>query len=524
MGMNALHQGARCRGGRRDSVGVEREENSKGNEMSHDTYSGSSRNPERGAGGALESVAAYLRGQAGAYCESSNVPGYLAGVYHDGDQAIVAHGVANVVTGSPMHDDTGFLFGSITKVLTTTLVLQQVERGLLDLDERVIKYLPTFQLTTPFAAEKIRVRNLLTHTNGIDADLFFPDAKGRDALKIFLEGLGQHCGALFEPDEYISYSNGGMIVAGRLLEAVTGASYHDLLKREVYATVGMDDSSVSAEEAILRSTAVGHFPDPATNGARRTDMFMLPDSWAPAGATPIGTIGDLLFFGRTQLAGGVSPSGTRVLSREATALMQSVSHDMGVPNVPPMGLGWVLMPFGKTTVLCISGSSPGGVAVLAVVPEHDLVFAAFGNDPRAMALHEQMLLWLLRQHLAVEVPELVTDTSPVGDLTPYVGTYRSNQLRVDVTAVDGQLEEKLTYEPLDDVQERIFTGFSGGVFAFPPRRFVPLRNDLFAPAGMPLQAFNGYSRQMLVSYHGLDEGKANYRCAGGRMTRREHAG
>ena len=106
-----------------------------------------------------------------------------------------------------------------------------------------------------------------------------------------------------------------------------------------------------------------------------------------------------------------------------------------------------------------------------------------------MALHEQMLLWLLRQHLAVEVPELVTESSPVGDLTPYVGTYRSNQLRVDVSAVDGQLEEKLTYEPLDDAQERIFTGFSGGVSAFPPRRFVPLRNDLFAPAGMPLEAF-----------------------------------
>jgi hypothetical protein len=43
------------------------------------------------------------------------------------------------------------------------------------------------------------------------------------------------------------------------------------------------------------------------------------------------------------------------------------------------------MPFGDTTVLSHSGASPGGVALLAAVPEHDLVFAAFGNDPRAMA-------------------------------------------------------------------------------------------------------------------------------------------
>jgi hypothetical protein len=126
------------------------------------------------------------------------------------------------------------------------------------------------------------------------------------------------------------------------------------------------------------------------------------------------------------------------------------------------------MPFGATTVLSHSGASPGGVALLAAVPGHDLVFAAFGNDPRAMALHDQILLWLLRQHLNLDVPDLVPGTSPVGHLTRYLGTYRSDQLRVDVSAVDGQLEEKVTCEPLDETQERIFTGLAGG--SFPARR------------------------------------------------------
>jgi CubicO group peptidase (beta-lactamase class C family) len=471
----------------------------------------------------LETVAAHIREQAAAYCEASKVPGYLAGVYHDGGQAVVAHGVANVVTGAPMHDDTGFLFGSVTKVMTATLVLQQVERGVVDLEERVVRYLPEFELTTPGAAEEIRVRNLLTHTNGIDADFFCPDVDGRDALKVYVEELGQHCGALFGPDEYVSYSNAGMVVAGRLLEVVTGDSYHDLLERDVYATVGMDDSCTSAEDAILRCTAVGHFPDPATGGPRRTDMFKLPDAMASAGSTPIGSIRDLLAFGRTHLANGVSPSGRRVLSCESTARMQSASHDMGTPNAPPVGLQWPIMPFGKTTVLAHSGASPGGVAVLIVVPEHDLVFAAFGNDPRALALHDQIILWLLRQHLDLEVPDLVSDTTPVSDLSPYAGTYRSNQLRVDVGVVDGQLEEQMTYEPLDDVQERVFTRFAGGSMSAPPRRFVPIRKDLFAPVGMPLQAFSGYSRLLLVSYHGTSEGRSSYRCAGGRMARRETA-
>ena len=152
----------------------------------------------------LADVEAHIREQAAAYCESSKVPGYLAGVYHDGGQAVVAHGMANAVTRAPMCTGTGFLFGSVTKVLTTTLMLQQAERGNVDLDERIVTYLPEFRLATPAAAEQLRVRNLLTHTNGIDADLFFVDAKGRDALKIFLGELGQHCGVTgseFEPEE-----------------------------------------------------------------------------------------------------------------------------------------------------------------------------------------------------------------------------------------------------------------------------------------------------------------------------------
>ncbi|WP_345408621.1 serine hydrolase domain-containing protein [Nonomuraea salmonea] len=123
---------------------------------------------------ALHTVEARIRQQAAAFCESGNVPGFVAGVHHAGEQTVVAHGTANVATGAPMREDTGFLLGSVTKVLTTTLVLRQVDRGLLDLDTPVVTYLPEFALTVPGAADKILVRHLISHTNGIDADLFFP--------------------------------------------------------------------------------------------------------------------------------------------------------------------------------------------------------------------------------------------------------------------------------------------------------------------------------------------------------------
>lgn len=469
---------------------------------------------------ALHPVEAQIGRQAADYCTSNNVPGYVAGVYRAGEQIVTAHGTANLATGAPMRADTGFLFGSVTKVLTTTLVLRQVERGLLDLDAPVVRYLPEFALTASGAAEKILVRHLVSHTNGIDADLFFPDARGRDALRTYVTGLASSCGVLFDPGEQVSYSNGGMIVAGRLLEAVTGLCFPDLLERDVYGPVGMTDSSTSAERAILRSTAIGHFPDPETRAARPTGMFMLPDTWGPAGGTPIGTVADLLAFGRTHLAGGVSPSGRRVLSEESTAVMQQVAHDMATPNSPPMGLGWVRYPFGDTTVLAMSGASPGGVSILCVLPEHDLVFTAFGNTPGAMMVHDRLLRWLLSEYLGVRIPALIGDAVRDVDLTPYVGTYRSHQLRVDVDIVDGQLEERTTYEPADESQERIFTEFAGGRTSAPPQRYVPIRPGLFAPAGYPPDTFDGYLRLLLVSYHDVRDGRARFRNGGGRLTRR----
>jgi len=418
--------------------------------------------------------------------------------------------VATFATGAPMREDTGFLFGSITKIMTTALVLRQVERGALDLDTPVTSYLPEFRLAVPGAAEKILVRHLVTHTSGIDADLFFPDAAGADALKVYVERLGRECGALFEPGEHVSYSNGGMIVAGRLLEVVTGTPYHELLERDVFAATGMTGSCTSAERAILRSTAIGHFADPTTGEVRPTGMFTLPRTWGPAGGTPIGTIEDLLAFGRVHLGGGVAPSGVRVLSAESVARMGSVTHDMGTPNSSPVGLGWLVRRLGGTTVLTMTGASPGGVAVLAVMPEHDLVFAAYGNDARALELHDDVLRWLAGQFGEVETP---VHTPGTADLQPYAGTYRSDQLRIDVRVVDGALEEQVTYEPADEAQERIFTGFIGGPFTAPPQRYVPIGEGLFAPAGVPLE---GLPSHYLVSYHGAGA----YRCSGGRMTRR----
>ncbi|HWU89998.1 MAG TPA: serine hydrolase domain-containing protein [Kofleriaceae bacterium] len=470
--------------------------------------------------GALDAVGEHLRAEARRVCGSGRMPGFLAGVYHAGEQIVVAEGVANIATGAAMTEDTGYLAGSITKVMTATLMLQCVERGQVELDERVTTYLPELELAPPAKVAELRVRHLLNHTNGIDGDLFWPDqVKGRDALKHYVEEL-RRCSTLFDPGEYVSYSNPGMLVAGRVLEVVSGRTYHDLLEREIFGPVGMADSSTSPERGILRRTAVGHFFDPATANLRRTDMFMLPESWSACGSTAIVTIADLLAFARTHLASGVAPTGTRVLSAESAERMRTVTVDMGSPNVSPIGLGWPFFPFGETTVLVHGGSSPGGAATLLIVPAHELAFAAYGNSSVAIALADRLALWLLRDYLHLDSPDIVAGTIEVSDVRGYEGTYGSNQFRVDVKVVDGQLEETMAFEPFDDTQARILNGFTGGMPPFPPHRLVPVGDRLFAPAGVPLEMFNGFGRRMLVSFHGGTDGRPAYRMVAGRMTRR----
>lgn len=147
----------------------------------------------------IESVGDHLRAEAAALCRSGTVPGYLAGVYHAGEQTVVAEGQANLATGLPITEETGFLVGSITKTFTSTLVLQCVERGQVDLEERVTSYLPEFGLAPPARVDEIRVRHLLNHTNGIDGDFFLPDeVEGRDALKYYVQEL-RRCSTLFDP-------------------------------------------------------------------------------------------------------------------------------------------------------------------------------------------------------------------------------------------------------------------------------------------------------------------------------------
>src|SRR5262245_37445683 len=106
----------------------------------------------------LERFLSVLGERLGPVTKATLTPGLLVGVSRGGRRGFHASGIANLNTGAAMTTDTAFLLGSVTKVLTTALLLRQVERGLVDLEAPVVRLLPEFRLNQPGLAEQVTVR------------------------------------------------------------------------------------------------------------------------------------------------------------------------------------------------------------------------------------------------------------------------------------------------------------------------------------------------------------------------------
>ena len=149
------------------------------------------------------------------------VPGATLGVLHDGTITETAAGILSTATGVAVTPDSLFQIGSITKVWTATLVMQLVDEGALDLDAPVAEVLPGFRVADPAVTEQVTTRHLLTHTSGIDGDVFTDTGRGDECIERYVAGMkdvvqNHPLGATF------SYCNAGYVLAGRIVEHLTG--------------------------------------------------------------------------------------------------------------------------------------------------------------------------------------------------------------------------------------------------------------------------------------------------------------
>jgi CubicO group peptidase (beta-lactamase class C family) len=347
-----------------------------------------------------------------------NVPGAQVAVLVNGEIEEHAAGVLSLRTRIGATTDSVFQIGSITKIWTTTLAQLLVNEDVLDLDCPIRSYLPDFELSDPVATESVTARHLLTHTSGIDGNLFTDTGVGDDAIAKFVATLAS-ADQLFPPGAMFSYSNTGFAVLGRLIEVLRGKPFHDVLRAELVTPLGLETVSTTAYEAILHRAAIGHELVDGALAPVRT--WALAYSNAPTGAQLAMSARDLLTFVRLHLTGFAELREPQV----------TVPPNLGAPA---WGLGWMLYGDG---VVGHTGTTIGQKAYLRVVPSRGVAVAVLTNGLGGAPLAHEVITHTLRDLAGVETPPRLTPpANPVPVEDWMCGTYRGTKIDY-VLSLDG---------------------------------------------------------------------------------------
>jgi CubicO group peptidase (beta-lactamase class C family) len=370
--------------------------------------------------------------------ERYRVPGASLAVLADGETFECATGVVSLDTGVETTPDAVFQIGSITKIWTTTLIMQLVDEGRVELAAPVTTYIPEFQLGDAEAARQITVRQLLTHTSGMDGDFFEDTGRGDDCVERFVlaaRALPQ----LHPPGKGFSYCNAGFVVAGRIVEKLRGMGWDRALQEFLAKPIGAATLESLPEQMAYYRAAVGHVPD-GQGGFRVAPVPFLARSNGPAGATPYGAARDLLQLAKLHLAGGVAQDGTRVLSEASVRAMQELQLD-----VPPSmgadhwGLGWMLFDWSNQRVIGHDGGTIGHSSFLRVVPERGVAVAMLTNGGNTQAFYRHVYGSVLGTLCEIALPPIAEATDVKIDPTRYVGSYQRLAARIEIESRDGAL-------------------------------------------------------------------------------------
>jgi len=112
---------------------------------------------------------------------AARVPGASLGIWAGGQEILAACGVLSAATQVSVTPDALFQIGSITKVWTASMIMQLIGEGRLPLDSAVAQIMPGFRLTTSDVGGQVTIRHLLTHTSGVDGDIFTDTRRGAAA-------------------------------------------------------------------------------------------------------------------------------------------------------------------------------------------------------------------------------------------------------------------------------------------------------------------------------------------------------
>ncbi|MFG2569974.1 serine hydrolase domain-containing protein [Streptomyces sp. NPDC048567] len=312
-------------------------------------------------------------------------PSLVAAVQRQGQ--VVWEGARSCVDGHAPDSDTQFRIGSLTKTFTAVLVMRLRDEGLLGLADPLEKHLPGT------GAGDVTIHQLLGHSAGLGAETTAPWwERTPGSLRPTLADVLDEQVAMHPPGNRHHYSNPGYTLLGSLVEAVRGASWEEVLRREVLEPLGMHRTSSFPQAPHAGGWAVHPWAD-ALLPEPAEDLGLM----APAGQL-WSTTADLLRF-----AAFLAEGDDRVL---AAASVEEMKQPSAAPApgewVDHYGLGLQLVRRKDRTFIGHTGSLPGFLAALWVSTEDDVTAVVLVNATSGVAIGE----------VAADLVDIVAEAEP----------------------------------------------------------------------------------------------------------------
>lgn len=409
------------------------------------------------------------------------VPGMAIAVVKD-DSLVFAkgYGVETLGKPAPATAHTRFAIGSTTKAMTTAALAMLVDEGKLKWDDKVIDYLPDFQLYDPYATREATIRDLLTHRTGLGSvDLLWAVRENQYTPTELVHRL-RYVKPTASFRSTWQYNNVVYGIAGLLVEKISGMPWQDFVRARIFTPLGM------TETIPLVSMLAGQ-PNVSTPHAEVGDSVMIvpirsTDAVASAGSV-WSSVTDMSRWMRFMLDSGrvgdkrlIQPATFReIIAPQIRAPMEEYpALELAKPNFFSYALGWFVQDYNGQTVWMHTGSIDGQCALIALVPSKRLGVYVLENLDHAELRHALMyealdlyspgrkrdwssdvhaLFASMRSSGRRTPPAHVTGTQASLPLERYAGTYADSTYgSIVVTMQDGTLYgryEKLDMGPLE---------------------------------------------------------------------------
>lgn len=263
--------------------------------------------------------------------ESRKAVGIITGVIDEKGRQVIASGKVSLDGTQPPDGDTVYEIGSVTKVFTSLILADMIEKGEVKPDDPASKFLPATVKVPSRNGRQITLMDLSTQVSGLPrlpnniepADPANPYAD-YDAAKLY--DFLSHYTLTRDPGEKYEYSNLAVGLLGHALALKAGMSYEELLRRRIFEPLGMSSTSITLSEAQKKRLAPGY--DASLKPVKNWDFAVL----AGCGAVR-STVNDMLKFVAANLELTETPL------KPAMRRMRSVTKETGVQNLE-IGMAW----------------------------------------------------------------------------------------------------------------------------------------------------------------------------------------